>query len=170
MCFSNKCMQFFFCSELRIDFIVIDRIIFVIRTSFKNRCQVKASNSQIRKVRKLFDDSGNIATHIVFTSGGAPPSNGLLGRQCIIAITKAFRENLIINLRCGPFRSPKAIRRIRPKKFKEAFVHASKTFIKSVSAIPDGFCTFFQFKAIADICGNAFHPDRCSIAISLIIS
>ena len=101
----NQFLKCFLCSERRINLQIIRCSIFVIKIPFEYGIQIQAFHSKRIQVFQIFQNSGEIASHIILSVRGCSPF--LTARRIIrrIPISKAFRENLIINNSFCPFRN-----------------------------------------------------------------
>lgn len=103
MCFFDQNSQIFIDSKMRIYFIVIRRIVFMIWRRRKHRVQINTFYSKLCQIAKRFSDSIQISAHKVGSCRFTSPRHTILRRIRRISFAEALWKYLIVNRSLTPF-------------------------------------------------------------------
>ncbi len=68
MCFVDEFLEIFFCSDVRIDLVVIDGVVFVDGVCFEDRGRVNDVDSEFFYMIEVIDDASQISVEVVIPS------------------------------------------------------------------------------------------------------
>ena len=103
MCFFDQNSQILIASKMRIYFIIVRRVIFMVWGRRKHWVQINTFHSKLCQIAKRFSDSIQISTHKVGSCRFTSPRHTVLRRIKRIFFAETLWKYLIVNRSLTPF-------------------------------------------------------------------